>query len=519
MVFAVYTERVEQLLHIDRQGELVVLLLDGFDQRLALFAAAGIEFQQTVATAVKLRFQALALGAGLVDQQLIGVVVTFFQLPQQTLTEAVLQGVAGRAGVEEGVQCLVIPLEQAFLRTGFQIRHVQLDGVLLADAVETADALLEKVRMRWQIEQHQMVAELEVAAFTADFRADQHLRAKLLVGEVGRGAVALEDAHALVEHSRRNAGAHAQRVFQIQGGLGMGADDQHLVLLQHLQRVDQPFHARIELPPAVARVAVVLLALEGDLRIQLGMLAQRQFEVFGRAGQRIGMQLALRETLHGGTGVAEQQTAGAVTVEQLSDQPAAGLNVPIGGGGQQGFALGAEEIVDSLMCLLRETALVEQLLHGFGHRLVAGAFGAEGIEVVKAIRIEQTQTGEVAVQTELFRSCSQQQHAGDHFGQLFDQFVFGAGTFRVPDQVVRFVHYQHVPAGGKGGILGAFVFLKPFQRYQCQLGVFERVAGIALDETLGIEQCDFQVEAAAHLHQPLVLEVFRNQDQHPAGAA
>src|SRR3546814_11131525 len=110
------------------------------------------------------------------------------------------------------------------------------------------------------------------------------------------------------------------------------------------------------------------------------MLAQRQFEVFGRAGQRIGMQLTLWETLHGGTGVAEQQTAGAVTVEQLADQPAAGLDVSIGGGGQQGFALGAEEIVDRLVCLLRETALVEQLLPGFGPRLVAGTFGAEGRE-------------------------------------------------------------------------------------------------------------------------------------------
>ncbi|MCY1418278.1 hypothetical protein D9M71_338330 [compost metagenome] len=51
------------------------------------------------------------------------------------------------------------------------------------------------------------------------------------------------------------------------------------------------------------------------------------------------------------------------------------------------------------------------------------------------------------------------------------------------------------------------------------MGVFERVAGIAFDETLFVEQRDLQVEAAAHLYQPLVLQVLRNQDQHAVGAA
>jgi hypothetical protein len=62
---------------------------------------------------------------------------------------------------------------------------------------------------------------------------DQHLGAELLVGEVGGGAVAFEDAHALVEHRGRDAGTHAQRFFQVQRGFGVGADDQHLVLLEH----------------------------------------------------------------------------------------------------------------------------------------------------------------------------------------------------------------------------------------------------------------------------------------------
>ncbi len=87
-----------------------------------------------------------------------------------------------------------------------------------------------------------------------------------------------------MEDGRRDAGAHPQGVFQVQRGLGMGTDDQHLVLLQHLQGVDQPLDARVEGPPAVLSVRLVLLALESDFRIQLDSLVHRQFEVFDGAG-------------------------------------------------------------------------------------------------------------------------------------------------------------------------------------------------------------------------------------------
>jgi len=56
-----------------------------------------------------------------------------------------LQGVAGRAGVEERVQRFVVPLEQALLRAGFQVRHVQFDHMLLADPVQTTDPLFQQV--------------------------------------------------------------------------------------------------------------------------------------------------------------------------------------------------------------------------------------------------------------------------------------------------------------------------------------------------------------------------------------
>jgi hypothetical protein len=44
--------------NVDRQGELIVLLMDVLDQLLAVAGATGVEFQQTVTAAVQLAFQA-----------------------------------------------------------------------------------------------------------------------------------------------------------------------------------------------------------------------------------------------------------------------------------------------------------------------------------------------------------------------------------------------------------------------------------------------------------------------------
>ena len=84
--------------------------------------------------------------------------------------------------------------------------------------------------------------------------------------------------------------------------------------------------------------------------------------------------------------------------------------------------------------------------------------------------------------------------------------------------VVRFVDDHQVPASGEQSVLGLLVFDQPLQRHQRELGVFERVAGVAFDEALRIEQRHLQVEAPTHFHQPLMLQVFRHRDQHAAGA-
>ena len=410
----------------------------------------------------------------------------------------------------------MVPLEQALLRAVLQVRDVQLDRVFLADPVETADALLEQVGVRRQVEHHQVVGELEVAALTADLGADQHLGAEFLIGEIGGGTVALEDAHAFMEHRGRDAGTHAQGVFQVHGGLGVGADHQDLGALEHLQGVDQPVDPWIETPPALV-VAGLALGLEGHFRVQLGALARGQLGIGVGVGQRVGVQLALGEALDCRAGVAKQHAAGTVAVEQLADQTGAGLAVAIADRGQQGFAFGTEEALDSSVGLGRQTAFVEQFLHRFSDRAIVFALGTEGGKVVETVGVEQAQAGEVAVLAELFRRRGEQQHARDDLGQLLDQRIFGAGLFFVPDQVVGFVDHHQVPAGGEQRVLGLLVVDQPFQGDQRQLGILERVAGVAFDEALGVEQCHLQVEASAHFHQPLVLEVLGYQDQHAIG--
>jgi len=230
---------------------------------------------------VQLLLQALALGTGFVDQGLPLAVVGGFQQGHQAWAELMLQGVAGRAGVEEGIERLVVPLEQALLRAGFQVGHVQFDHVFLADPVQAPDALFQQVGVGRQVEQHQVMGELEVAAFTADFRADQHLGTELFIGKIGSGAVTLQNIHAFVEYRGRDAGAHTQGVFQVHGGFGVGADHQDLGALEHFQLVDQPLDPRVETPPAVLFLDV-RLRLEADFRVQLGVFAQGQFEVFVR---------------------------------------------------------------------------------------------------------------------------------------------------------------------------------------------------------------------------------------------
>lgn len=139
-----------------------------------------------------------------------------------------------------------------------------MDIVHLADTVQTADTLLQQIRVERQIEHHQLTGELEVAAFGADLGTQQHLRAFLFGGEVGSGAVALDDRQPFVEHRGADRFTLAQHLLQLQRGVGLGADHQHFFVAVGQQVVQQPLDARVEVPP-VAFSPSILVDL---LRIQ-----------------------------------------------------------------------------------------------------------------------------------------------------------------------------------------------------------------------------------------------------------
>ncbi len=105
----------------------------------------------------------------------------------------------------------VVPAGQHMLRAVGDGQDMDVDVVLLADPVESADALFEQVRIQRQIPQDQAVRELEVASLRADLRAQQQARA-IGLGEIRGVAVALHDAEAFVEarHARRRCACAAR---------------------------------------------------------------------------------------------------------------------------------------------------------------------------------------------------------------------------------------------------------------------------------------------------------------------
>ena len=83
---------------------------------------------------------------------------------------------------------------QHLLRASGKVRHVDLDNVLLADAVEASDALFEKLGVERQVEQDKVVRELKVPPLAPDLGAKKRLCAVVVViSEPCRVAIALQE--------------------------------------------------------------------------------------------------------------------------------------------------------------------------------------------------------------------------------------------------------------------------------------------------------------------------------------
>ncbi len=136
------------------------------------------------------------------------------------------------------------------------------DRLFLADPVEAADALLEQARIERQIEEHQVVGELEIAALAADFRADEQLRAVRL-GKPRGVPVALNQRQPLVEKPHLHVHPFLQR--RLDGGdLAPGfADEENLGRPMLGEERGQPVDPRILLERiAQARVGAGFLGMQ-----------------------------------------------------------------------------------------------------------------------------------------------------------------------------------------------------------------------------------------------------------------
>ena len=214
----------------------------------------------------------------------------------------------------ECVETFVVPAQQRVLCRSTDGDRVQRDVVALADAIESADALLEQVRIERQIPQDQLMRELEIATLRSDLRAQQHARA-VGFGEPGRVAITLQDRHAFVEACNLDSGFHAQRFFEREHFRLCAADQQEFVARVPLDQGDEPGQTWI-------RRKVVLAGRWTRLRISVEfgeqMLARRVVELVAVQHGDIGD--SARKSADLSSAVAEHHAAGAVAVDQRIDE-------------------------------------------------------------------------------------------------------------------------------------------------------------------------------------------------------
>ncbi len=194
--------------------------------------------------------------------------------------------------------------------------------------------------------------------------------------------------------------------------------------------------------------------------------------------------MALRKALDGGAGVAEQDTSGAMTVEQIVQNPFALFRIVQGVGAKAIQTVGEYGQIGRI-----GFAAFEQMLGDCGHLAIALLLGQEAFVVVEAFRIQQPQAGEVALVTELIRGRGQQQHSGGLFGQSLDDLVGATRGFVVPLQMVGLVDNQQIPGGGVDLVEAGALLAQPLQTADHQLFGFERIFGIVrrLDAALFVK--------------------------------
>jgi hypothetical protein len=100
----------------------------------------------------------------------------------------------------EGIEAVVIPFGDGFLGASGDKGHMDADCLGLANAIKATDALFYESGIERQVEQHEVMRELEIAPFAADFGTEQELSA-IGLGKPRSLAIALHERQPFVKEA------------------------------------------------------------------------------------------------------------------------------------------------------------------------------------------------------------------------------------------------------------------------------------------------------------------------------
>ena len=121
---------------------------------------------------------------------------------------------------------------------------MDLDVLLLANAVQAPNALFEQFRIQREVEQDEMMRKLEITSFAANLRTDSQPRA-VRFSEPGSVTIPLYQGESFVKNTRFNGQMTAKGFIKGFGFFDGATDYQHLLWIQFLQQRGQPKNARV----------------------------------------------------------------------------------------------------------------------------------------------------------------------------------------------------------------------------------------------------------------------------------
>ena len=216
-----------------------ILFPDGIDQRNGEIGFVRVEFEQAVVAFLKTLPDFLVLVGGVGDELCQLGFVERVGKRSQSLRKHRREGRSAVGIFLKRVEAFVIPAGVNLLGSAFAERHMDVDRGGLPDAVEPADALLQKLGIFRQIVKNEVVGKLEISTLATDLRADQEPRA-ILLGKVGGIAIALEQREALVKNGGRDFDRFLKFLHQADRCVGRGANQQDFLFLEALEEIDKP---------------------------------------------------------------------------------------------------------------------------------------------------------------------------------------------------------------------------------------------------------------------------------------